>query len=148
MDYLVPFISGGVTVAAIKYLGNFASPSTAAVIGVFPIGLISSVFIDDVNRLRLYLYNYQFMIICLACGTVSYRLLIESGTLTRSQALFVSLMLWASLGMLMKLLFLKDGIVDVIAPPPGGKPPTPDALDGWARAGSFSKMKMKVAGQP
>lgn len=144
--YVIPFLSGGITVAAIKYLGNYAGPSTAAVIGVFPIGLLSSIFIEDDKRLLLYLYNYQFMIICLACATVSYRLLMEMDFLNRGQALVAALILWSVLGLFMKLVFLRDGILDSILdnPPPGtGDAASIGGGSGWSKE-SFAPMKLKV----
>ena len=48
--YAVPFISGGLTVALIKYAGNALPAPFAAFIGAFPLGMISSPMIAAENK--------------------------------------------------------------------------------------------------
>ena len=51
-DLSGPFVIGGVTVSLIKVLGNKVSPAYAAVMGGFPLGMVSSRLIDDRGKVR------------------------------------------------------------------------------------------------
>lgn len=51
-DLSAPFVLGGVTVSLIKVLGNKVSPAYAAVMGGFPLGMVSSRLIDDRVKVR------------------------------------------------------------------------------------------------
>ena len=57
-DLILPFIIGGATVAGIKYLSKNVGPEYAALLGALPVGYISTYFIKDDTKTKIYLKNY------------------------------------------------------------------------------------------
>ncbi len=53
-DLSGPFVIGGITVSLIKVLGNKVSPAYAAVMGGFPLGMVSSRLINDRSKVRFF----------------------------------------------------------------------------------------------
>ena len=59
------------------------SPQLAAVIGAFPLGMISSATISDVHKFKLYLHNYPIMLACLLAAMGVYKYAFEKLGLPR-----------------------------------------------------------------
>jgi hypothetical protein len=49
------------------------SPQLAAVIGAFPLGMISSSTITNIQKFKLYLHNYPIMLACLLAAMGAYK---------------------------------------------------------------------------
>lgn len=92
------FIIGGLTVAGIAYFSNNASnPAIAGLIGALPVGMPSSVFVDD-NKVEAYAYNLMLMTIPLVCGTIANWYLISKMKFTKYKSVTISLFLFIVIG--------------------------------------------------
>uniref|UniRef100_A0A7S2S817 Uncharacterized protein n=1 Tax=Rhizochromulina marina TaxID=1034831 RepID=A0A7S2S817_9STRA len=92
-----PFLMGGCTVALIKLLGNRVSPAWAAVLGAFPLGMVSSSTIVDKGKFEGYLHNYPIMVVVLLLAMGVYRYSYYELKLPRPEALKRAMMAWALL---------------------------------------------------
>eukprot|EP00611_Tribonema_gayanum_P022676 TRINITY_DN4604_c0_g1_i1.p1 TRINITY_DN4604_c0_g1~~TRINITY_DN4604_c0_g1_i1.p1 ORF type:complete len:119 (-),score=31.55 TRINITY_DN4604_c0_g1_i1:269-625(-) len=115
VDYLVPFISGGVTVVGVKIVGNHMSPQLAAVIGAFPLGMISSSTITNVNKFGLYLHNYPVMLAILLVAMGVYRYSFEKLGIARDLSMKRALGVWAALAVIASKTIMRGSV-------PGAKP--------------------------
>ena len=92
------FIIGGITVAGIAYFSNNATnPAIAGLIGAFPIGMPSSVFVDD-DKVEGYAYNLMLMTIPLMLATILNWYLISKMKLTKYESVPVSFFLFVLIG--------------------------------------------------
>ncbi len=85
------FIIGGLTVAGIAYASNNASsPIMAGIIGALPIGMPSSVFVDD-NKVAAYAYHLFIFSIPLIIGTFLNWYLLEKEKFSKYESVGISL---------------------------------------------------------
>jgi len=85
------FIIGGLTVAGISYASNNASsPAIAGIIGAIPIGMPSSVFVDD-NKVEGYAYNLLIFTIPLLLGTFLNWYLLAKIKLSKYESVGISM---------------------------------------------------------
>ena len=93
MEFLPPFLIGGITVSGIKYLSNRVDPKYAAILGAFPIGLLSTYYITDMKNLSSYLDNYIKIIIIVAFSAFLYIQLLKN-KINRTISFILSLIFW------------------------------------------------------
>ncbi len=99
------FLIGGLTVAGIAYFSNNASnPLVAGLIGALPVGMPSSVFVDD-SKVEAYSLNLMLMTIPLVLATISNWYLISKMKLTKYKSVGISLTLFILIGGM--IIFLK-----------------------------------------
>ena len=99
------FLIGGLTVAGIAYFSNNASnPLVAGLIGALPVGMPSSVFVDD-NKVEQYSLNLMLMTIPLVLATISNWYLISKMKFTKYESVSLSLTLFVVIEGL--IIFLK-----------------------------------------
>ena len=92
------FIIGGLTVAGIAYFGNNATnPAIAGLIGALPVGMPSSVFVDDA-KVESYAYNLMLMSIPLLLATILNWYLIAKMKFTKYKSVGVSMLLFIIVG--------------------------------------------------
>jgi len=92
------FIIGGLTVAGIAYFGNnAANPAIAGLIGALPVGMPSSVFVDDA-KVESYAYNLMLMSIPLLLATILNWYLIAKMKFTKYKSVGVSMILFIIVG--------------------------------------------------
>ena len=92
------FIIGGLTVAGIAYFGNnVANPAIAGLIGALPVGMPSSVFVDDV-KVESYAYNLMLMSIPLLLSTILNWYLIAKMKFTKYKSVGISMLLFIIIG--------------------------------------------------
>ena len=85
------FIIGGLTVAGIAYASNNASsPIIAGIIGALPIGMPSSIFVDD-NKVTAYAYHLFIFSIPLILGTFLNWYLLEKEKFSKYESVGISL---------------------------------------------------------
>ena len=106
MNYLLIFLLGGTTVLGINLLSNHVNPKYAAILGAFPIGILSSIYITKLNILDHYLKNYAVMSIILFITAVTYDMILKR-SMNRNNGLIAAIFIWLLLTIL-KLTFLKD----------------------------------------
>ncbi len=84
-------IIGGLTVAGIAYASNNASsPMIAGILGALPIGMPSSVFVDD-NKVTAYAFHLFIFSIPLILGTFLNWYLLEKEKLSKYESVAISL---------------------------------------------------------
>ena len=72
---IIPFLSGGVLVATIKFLTSvIQNTEIAAIVGAFPIGLFSIYFLTD-QKAHSYGFNYSQTIIVLLLASLVFNAL-------------------------------------------------------------------------
>ena len=92
------FIIGGLTVAGIAYFGNNATnPAIAGLIGALPVGMPSSVFVDDA-KVESYAYNLMLMSIPLILATILNWYLIAKMKFTKYKSVGISMLLFIIMG--------------------------------------------------
>ena len=92
------FIIGGLTVAGIAYFGNHATnPAIAGLIGALPVGMPSSIFVDDA-KVESYAYNLMLMSIPLILATILNWYLIAKMKFTKYKSVGVSMLLFIIAG--------------------------------------------------
>jgi len=92
------FIIGGLTVAGIAYFGNNATnPAIAGLIGALPVGMPSSVFVDD-EKVESYAYNLMLMSIPLILATILNWYLIAKMKFTKYKSVSVSMLFFIIAG--------------------------------------------------
>ena len=92
------FIIGGLTVAGIAYFGNNATnPAIAGLIGALPVGMPSSVFVDDA-KVESYAYNLMLMSIPLLLATILNWYLIAKMKFTKYKSVGISMLLFVMIG--------------------------------------------------
>ena len=92
------FIIGGLTVAGIAYFGNHAkNPAIAGLIGALPVGMPSSVFVDDA-KVESHAYNLMLMSIPLILATILNWYLIAKMKFTKYKSVGISMLLFVMIG--------------------------------------------------
>ena len=92
------FIIGGLTVAGIAYFGNnVTNPAIAGLIGALPVGMPSSVFVDDA-KVESYAYNLMLMSIPLILATILNWYLIAKMKFTKYKSVGISMLLFIIMG--------------------------------------------------
>ena len=99
------FIIGGTTVSGISYLSNFMNPLLGGIFGGIPIGLPSSVFIDD-NKVLSYLENLSVMTIILSIVTISGYLLKKHTKKSKYEIIKITMSIWGITALIYYLLRL------------------------------------------
>jgi hypothetical protein len=85
------FLMGGLTVAGIAYFSNNATnPAVAGIIGALPVGMPSSVFVDD-SKVAAYSYNLMIMTVPLMIATICNWYLITKMSFTKYKSVAVSM---------------------------------------------------------
>lgn len=76
MEYLKPFLIGGLVISGSKFVSTFASPEIAPLIGGAPTGIIASYFLqnDDARRKFFSGYSVSAPILALAIVIINYML--------------------------------------------------------------------------
>ena len=99
------FLIGGLTVSGIGYAGNhILNKAIAALIAAMPIGMPSTIFIDD-KSIEKYAYNLLLMTVVLLASTFSNWALIKYMKFDKYKSVLVSIAVFWVLGLL--LVFLK-----------------------------------------
>ena len=93
------FVVGGTTVAGISYLAKHFSTLVAAIFGGVPIGLPSSVFIED-NKVLSYLKNSTVMAFILFLATLTAFLLKKYKKYDKYKTVSLAMLTWVALGFL------------------------------------------------
>jgi len=94
------FLIGGLTVAGIAYFSNNATnPLIAGLIGALPVGMPSSVFVDD-NKVEQYSLNLMLMTIPLVLATISNWFFISKMKFTKYKSVELSLALFIVVGII------------------------------------------------
>ena len=90
------FIIGGLTVAGIAYFSNnVTNPAIAGLIGALPVGMPSSVFVDD-SKVEGYAYNLMLMSIPLFLATILNWYLISHMKLDKYESVISAAILFIS----------------------------------------------------
>lgn len=98
------FLIGGLTVSGIGYAGNHVSnKAIAALIAAMPIGMPSTVFIDD-KSIEKYAYNLLIMTLVLLASSFSNWALIKYMKFDKYKSVLVSLGVFWGLGLLIAFL--------------------------------------------
>ena len=92
------FLIGGLTVAGIGYFGNVVSnPALAALIAAVPIGMPSTVFIDN-NKIEGYSYSLVLMTVVLLTVSITNWLFISKFHFSKYKSVAISMLLFVVLG--------------------------------------------------
>lgn len=88
---LVPFLTGGIIVAGVKYsAANLKNIKLAALIGAFPIGLFSIYFLNT-QQAYSYGWNYGIMTTILLSSVVIFNILFKYVKLSKDVSHFLSI---------------------------------------------------------
>ena len=99
------FLIGGLTVAGIGFAGNNVSnKAIAGLIAAMPIGMPSSIFIDD-KKVESYAYNLLIMTFVLLAATFSNWALLKYGKMDKYKSVMISMAIFWGVGLL--VVFLK-----------------------------------------
>lgn len=94
------FLIGGLTVAGIGFAGNNVSnKAIAGLIAAMPIGMPSSIFIDD-KKVEQYAYNLLIMTFVLLAATFSNWALLKYGKMDKYKSVGISMAIFWGLGLL------------------------------------------------
>lgn len=105
-NLIVPFLSGGILVATIKYVVSVVKdPSIAAAIGAFPIGLFSMYFLTN-SEVASYSINYLQMILVILATAIIFIFLYHYLKLSKNTAYVLSILSWMILASL-KVKYIK-----------------------------------------
>ena len=99
------FVLGGTTVSGISYISNYMSPLLGGIFGGIPIGLPSSVFIDD-KKVLDYLQNLSAMTIILSIVTITAYLLKRYKNYNKYDVVKTSMGMWVLFAFIYYLLRL------------------------------------------
>ena len=98
------FLIGGLTVAGIGYSGNnIPNKAIAALIAAMPIGMPSSIFVQD-KSVEKYAYNLVIMTIVLFTSTITNWVLLKYAKMNKYKSVAISLGVFFGLGLLVVLL--------------------------------------------
>lgn len=95
MSYLVkPFLTGGLFVAGISFIGNKVDPILAGLLAGLPIGLPSTYFISD-KKAPKYVLNLAYTTILLTIVTILYTFIyvIKHNT-DKNTGIIISMSVW------------------------------------------------------
>ena len=98
------FLIGGLTVAGIGFAGNNVSnKAIAALIAAMPIGMPSSIFIDD-KSVEKYAYNLVIMTFVLLAASFTNWALLKYAKMNKYRSVLISLLVFWGLGLLVAFL--------------------------------------------
>jgi len=98
------FLIGGLTVAGIGFAGNNVSnKAIAGLIAAMPIGMPSSIFIDD-KKVESYAYNLLIMTFVLLAATFSNWALLKYAKMDKYKSVMISLGVFWGFGLLVAFL--------------------------------------------
>ncbi len=93
-NLIIPFLSGGILVATIKYVASVVKdPSIAAAIGTFPIGLFSMYFLTN-SEVGSYSINYFQMLVILLTTSMIFIFLYHYLRLGKNVSYILSIVSW------------------------------------------------------
>ena len=96
-SYVIPFLTAGFTVAAVKYVAtHMNNPFLAAILGGLPIGLLSIYFLQS-DKTIPYSKNYFHVTLCLATAILLFFLLQVHTSMDKNICLLIALGVWAVL---------------------------------------------------
>ena len=99
------FLIGGLTVAGIAYFSNNATnPAVAGIIGALPVGMPSSIFVDD-DKVASYAYNLLLMTIPLLLATLSNWYLISKLKYTKYESVGISMGVFVAISTVFAFVF-------------------------------------------
>lgn len=99
-NLIVPFLTGGVIVALVKYSAAVMKDTKlAAVIGGFPIGLFSIYFLSDKQALD-YGWDYGVITSVLLFSIIVFNIMYKYFKLSKEVAHVISLLTWFGLALL------------------------------------------------
>jgi hypothetical protein len=105
-NLIIPFLSGGILVATIKYVANVVkNPRIAAAIGAFPIGLFSIYFLTN-SEVSSYSINYFEMLIILLIVSMLFIYLFHYLKINKNTSYILSIISWMILT-IFKLNYIK-----------------------------------------
>ena len=70
--YGIPFFIGGVVLSSMKYASHHMPQKYAAIVGAFPLGLISTIFIIEANKTDSYITNYTIQTLVTVFAGLGY----------------------------------------------------------------------------
>ena len=106
-NLIIPFLSGGILVATIKYVVSVVKdPSIAAAIGAFPIGLFSMYFLTN-SEVGGYSINYFQMLVILLTVSLIFIFLYHYLNLGKDISYILSIVSWIVLTFI-KLNYISD----------------------------------------
>ena len=93
-NLIIPFLSGGLLVAAIKYTASvIKDTSIAAAIGSFPIGLFSIYFLTS-EQAYSYSINYSKMLVILLFSSLVFTILYNYLLVSKNVAYILAIISW------------------------------------------------------
>ena len=96
-NLLVPFLIGGTTIAAVKFVAsNLHNPGLAAIFGGVPVGLVSLFFVANSETLT-YAVNYFYVTMILGISILTFYILHTYTSWSKNTVLAVSLVTWLTL---------------------------------------------------
>lgn len=105
-NLIIPFLSGGILVATIKYIASVVkNPRIAAAIGTFPIGLFSIYFLTN-SEVSSYSINYFEMLIILLIVSMIFIYLFHYLKINKNTSYILSIISWMILT-IVKLNYIK-----------------------------------------
>lgn len=97
---IVPFLTGGIIVAGVKYTSSvLKNPKLAALIGAFPIGLFSIYFLTK-DQAYSYGWNYAIMSAILFSAVIIFNFLFKTIKLSKDAAHISSIVFYFALAAL------------------------------------------------
>jgi amino acid permease len=100
IDYILPFIVGGIFITLEKYISNNISPKLGAILATFPIGLISAYYLIEDDKLPNYLKHYLYQaLLNISIGLFVF-LLIDEKYLTKKTIFMISALIWTFVSIL------------------------------------------------
>jgi uncharacterized membrane protein len=96
-NFVIPFLIGGFTVGAVKYVTTrFNNPGLAAIFGGIPVGLLSIYFVAN-EQTYPYAVNYFYVTMILGISIVAFYTLHSYTSLSKNQVLLMAVLLWVLL---------------------------------------------------
>lgn len=96
-NLLIPFLIGGTTIAAVKYVAsNLHNPGLAAIFGGVPVGLVSLYFVANADSYS-YAVNYFYVTMILGISILIFYILHSYTSLSKNVVLAISLGAWLAL---------------------------------------------------
>ena len=93
-DILQPFLSGGIFVAVISYIGNKVDPILAGLLSGLPIPIVTTYFISD-KKAPKYVLNLVFTGLLAQFVTILYYLLYDyKKGVSKNMGIIISMSIW------------------------------------------------------
>lgn len=108
MEYLKPFLVGGLVISGSKFASTFASPELAPLIGGAPTGIIASYFLKDDAARRQFFTGYSISAPILALAIVLIHLAMKAFPDVNANIIStIGLFVWAILSYVIVEFFVK-----------------------------------------